>query len=228
MVDHHDTTDALMLVELRNQFYRKKFHFLLGVFALSLVVIMILISILVYLINHTTQPYYFVADSLGRFIQEPSVKEPNMSMQDVMDWTKEAVENAYSFDSVNYRGQLQEAEKYFSPKAWDDYMKELTASNNLLTIQQRKWIFVAKANPPKLLTEGFVGGALSWRFEIPLIVSYLKPPLFDEKTVTRNVYVVTVIVQRQKLLESYKGLAIISMVLSSASEPARKLVMPGG
>lgn len=226
MEDSKNTTDALLLVKLRNEFYKKKFHLMLGVFTLSLVIIVVLAATLIFLMKNTTRPLYFVADPLGRFIQEPPLSAPNMSLDEVKAWTKEAVENAYSYDFVNFRGQLQNAQKYFSPPAWGEYMKALTISDNLLALQQRKWIFISKVVDTPIANTGLIGGALSWRFEIPMIVTYLKPPMFDDKTKTSNAYVVTVIVQRQKLLESYKGLSIIFMALSVPVETTKKLVVP--
>lgn len=205
--------DAMALIFKRNTFYQRKFHLVVGVFALSIVVIVILFSMLIYLKKHPPRPVYFVADSLGRLIRDVPVQEPVMSNEDVAIWVQHAVEAAYSYDYVNYRAQLQSAQKYFSDYGWRKYMAGLTTSNNLLALTQRKLIIIAKVvETPQLMKEGPIGSqhALAWRFQMPVLVTYLMPP-YDAQSQFSNPLQVTVIVQRQKLLESYEGLGVIQM-----------------
>lgn len=204
--------NALVMVHTRNEFYRGKFRFTLALYLLSIVVNLILIGMIVYLINHPTQPLYFPADKAGRLIKVIPLQESNMSLQDVTNWTVEAIEAAYSYDFVNYRGQLQSAQKYFTDYGWRNYMSGLVASNNLKGLVQRKLIAIAKVvAPPKLLVQGPLGGATAWKFQMPVLVTYLYPP-FDEKSKFANPLIVTVIVQRQNVLQSYKGLGIIQTI----------------
>ncbi len=206
--------DALTLIQLRNQFYKRKYHFAFGIYLLCLVAIVILISLLVYLTRNPTRPLYFATDSVGRIMQDIPVTVPGMTTDVVAAWTVDAIEAAYSYNFVNYRSQLQNAQKYFTEYGWRNYMAGLKASNNLLAVTERRMIFVAKAvGKPKLLNEGVLGGAYSWKFQVPLLVNFLEAP-YDKPTFS-NAYVVTVVVQRQKLLLSYKGLAIIQMIAAS-------------
>lgn len=211
MVDKYQT-EALRMVYLRNDFYRKKFYFALSIYLLSLIVIAVLIGALWYLIKNPTRPLYFVTDQVGRLIQDIPRTSPNMSTEDASKWAIEAVEAAYSYDFVNYRRQLQNAQKYFMDYGWRTYMDGLKASNNLLALTQRKMVIIAKAvGKPKLLVEGILGGAYAWKFEIPVLVTYLLPP-FDAKSRFQNPLLITVIVQRQSILNSYRGLGIVQMI----------------
>ena len=208
--------DALIITQLRNEFYKRKYYFALSVYALCVVAIAILISVLVYLVKHPTRPLYFLTDSVGRLIQDIPVTEPNMSTDAAAAWVVGAVETAYSYDFTNYRAQLQNAQKYFTDYGWRSYMNGLTASNNLVALTQRNMIFVAKAvDKPRLLNSGLLGGAYAWKFQLPLLVNFFETPY--NKSTFSNAYVVTVIVQRQKLLESYKGLAIVQMIATIPS-----------
>lgn len=206
--------DAIIMVYLRNAFYKRKYHLVLGVYVLSLFVIFFLISMLIYLLKHPTRPLYFPADDVARLIRDVPVQQANMSNDEVVAWVTNAVEAAYSYDFMNYRQQLQQAQKYFIDYGWHNYMKGLTASNNLLALTQKKMVAIAKVvQTPKLLNQGPLGneGALAWKFEMPVLVTYLQPP-YDTKSQFQNPLVVTVIVQRQKILQSYKGLGIVQMV----------------
>ena len=219
--------DALVLVQLRNHFYKKKYYLALIAYLLSLLVVGILVCALVYLIRNPTHPLYFVTDRLGRLIQDLPLDTPNMPTNDVAAWAIDAVEGAYSYDHVNYRAELQSVQKYFSDYGWRNYMSSLTASNNLLALTQRKMIIIAKVvSQPKLVTEGLLGGAYAWKFELPVLVTYLTPP-YDEKSRFQNPLIVTVVVQRKSILTSYKGLAIIQMIGSIVlTQPVQNMTQP--
>lgn len=204
--------DVLVMVHLRNSFYKRKFHLALAIYALSLVVVVILIGTLIYVMKTRVHPLYFVTDELGRLIVDVPVDRPNMSAEDVMKYVTDAVEQSYSYDYVNYRAELQEAQKYFTDYGWRNYMKGLTESSNLVGLTQRKLISIAKiASPPKLISQGLLGGAYAWKFEIPLLVTYMAPP-YNDKSQYSNPLLVTVVVQRQSVLTSYKGLGIVQMI----------------
>jgi intracellular multiplication protein IcmL len=220
-LENNSNDHAIIMVQLRNAFYRKKFYLLLGIFSLCLVVMFVLGGILVYLIKNPTRPIYFVADGVGRLIYDGPLSQPNMSLEEVTAWTVEAVESAYTYNYINFRSQLQDSEKYFTRYGWQEYMRTLTASNNLLALEQRKMLFIAKITaPPKLITEGILGGAYAYKFEMPVLISYLSPP-YDNvfgKSRFDNALIVDVIVQRQKILSSYKGLAILQLLARTPPE----------
>ena len=208
--------DALTMVHLRNAFYRRKFRFILGVFVSSLIANVVLIGMVVFLVKNPTEPLYFPADSIGRLINVVPVQDANMSLQDVTSWAVEAVEAAYSYDFVNYRVQLQSAQKYFTNYGWRNYMKALGTSNNFKALTDRKFIIIAKVvEPPKLLVTGMLGGAQAWKFQMPVLVTYLMPP-FTDKSKFDNPLIVTVVVQRQDILQSYKGLGVIQLIANLA------------
>jgi len=206
-------------VQLRNHFYKQKFHFALLLYILSLIVVAILISVLVYLMRDPAHPLYFVTDKVGRLIDDVPRNSPNMSPEEVEAWAIEAVETACSYDFVNYRLQLQNAQKYFTAYGWHNYMKSLDTSNNLLALTQRKYVIIAKVvDKPKLLVQGILANAYAWKFQMPLLLTYLYPP-FDAKSSFQNPLMVTVVVQRQSILTSYKGLGIVQLIGNIVIEP---------
>jgi intracellular multiplication protein IcmL len=216
--------DAQTTVYLRNAFYKQKYHAALGVCILNFVVIAILCGMLIYLIQHPPRPLYFAADHLSRLIEEVPVTTPNMSTQDVANWTVSAVQSAYSYDFVNYRAELQHAERYFTPYGWKNYLKGLSSSNNLIAVKDRNMVVIAKAvSAPKLIVEGILGGAYAWKFEIPLLITYMLPP-YDSKSQFQNPLLVNVIVQRQRVLESASGLGIVQMIGNLVLTPSAQNV----
>lgn len=213
-------TDPVELVLTRNEFYRRKYYLALGVYLLSLVVVGVLIGMLVYLIKHPPEPYYFPADSVGRLIKDVPLTEPNMSLDDVTSWTVEAVEAANSYDFLNYRQELQDVQKYFSSYGWYKFIQGLNQTRNLEGLTQRKLIAVAKVTePPKLIGMGVLkNGVYGYKFEMFVLVTYLRPP-YDANSGFQNPLKLSVVVERQNLLQSYKGLGIMQMISVLVTNP---------
>lgn len=211
--------DALATVFIRNAFYKRLYYLALGILALSIVVIVVLLFMISYLAKYSSPPVYFATDEIGRLLPITPVEVPNMKTEDVATWATTAVEAAYSYDYVNYRAQLQNAEKYFTAYGWRNYMNALQSSNNLVALRENKMIIIAKAVArPELLTEGLLSGAYAWRFKIPLLVTYSRPP-FDGTVQFSNALEVTLIVQRQPVLQSYQGLGVLQMIGTFAAAP---------
>lgn len=222
--------DALVTVFTRNAFYKRLHYLVLLAFSLSIVVIAILIGIIVFLIKNPTQPLYFATDEIGRLIQDVPLNQPNMSPEQLVAWVTEAVQSANSYDYINYRSQLQNTQKYFTDYGWQSFLQGLTASQNLVSVTKLDLIVLGKVvNQPELLTQGILGNAYAWRFKVPLLVTSMAPP-YDDRSKSAIPFVITVIVQRRSILESYKGLGIVQYISEQAasSQPAEISLTPTG
>jgi len=222
-----NNNDALIQIQTRNAFYKKNFHLMLGVFLLNIIVIIFLINIAHYLYKNSALPVYFVANDNGVLIHESPLYEPLPDNQ-VTAWLIEAVETANSFDFVNYRSQLQNAQKYFLDTAWAEYMKALTASLNLVAVKERQEVWITKViQPPKLTNAGVVNGAYAWKYELLAKETALKPPDFLNTPANTRVhtYKITVLIQRKPLLQSYKGLAMLTMLKEEVGTPIRTNIL---
>lgn len=218
-----ETSNALSIVFARNAFYRRMHFLVLGALVLCLFAIVFLIMTLIYLTRNPPYPLFFATDKVGRLINVIPVTTPNMSTDDVIKWTINSVQQAFSLDFINYRAQLQSSEKYFTPYGWNNYMQALTQTNNLLAITQRRLIVVAQVvGPPKILAQGILAGAYAWRFQMPMLVTYMYPP-FDKNSRYSNPLNVNVIVQRQPVLQSADGLGIVQIISTLATSPSNQI-----
>lgn len=212
-----EQTDALELVFARNAFYKRMHYLALSALTLSLFVLGFLIWMVIYLANNPTRPLYFATDSIGRLINIIPINTPNMPIENVIAWTVEGVQKAFSYDFINFRDQFQAAQKYFTPYGWQNYMNALQSTPNWVGLKANKWIVTAQVvSPPKMLTQGILANAYAWKFEMPILVTYWSPP-YDNKSKFSNALNVTVIVQRQEILQSYKGLGILQIIATSAA-----------
>lgn len=228
MVAEVKKEDALEIIFLRNEFYKKKFYLALAAWLISLMVIVTLSGVVYILIKNPRHPLYFVADEYGRLIEDIPVTRPNMSNDEVERWVVNAVEKMFSLDFMNYRQQMQDVQKYFTEYGWRQYIKGFNATNNLFAITQRSMVVIAKVvGKPKLETEGMLSGAYAWRYEMPVLVTYLTPP-FDDKSRFSNPLKVTVIVQRKSILTSYRGLGLVQVIanfsLTPPSQPIKSTI----
>lgn len=210
---------ALKLIFERNAYYRRQYFLALGVFALAMLVITVLVFVLVFLKRNPTSPVYFATDSVGELIHIQPTTQPNMSTEEVTRWAVNAVQQSYAYDYLNYRSQLQSVQKYFTNYGWQNYVNALKASNNLVAVKERRWIVLARViDQPKIVNQGMLGGAYAWKFEMPLLVTNWGPP-YDEQSKFSNPLMVTVIVQRQPILQSTDGLGVVQMLGKLAINP---------
>lgn len=212
--------NALKIIFTRNQYYRSQYLLALGALFLTYIVNATLVGVLIYVVQNPTEPLYFATDDVGRLIRVVPVSRPNMTTEDAAKWAIRAVEDSYSYDYVNYRRQLQHAQGYFTDYGWRKYMEALKASRNLVAVKQRKMIIEAKVvGSPVVRASGNLGGKYAWKFEMPVLLTNLVPP-YDPQTDPQsrfaNALNVTVIVQRQPILQSKNGLGVLQLVASAA------------
>lgn len=209
--------DALTVIFKRNAFYRRQYLLALSSFGLTLIVIGVLISIIIFIIKNPTRPIYFAADNVSRLIRIVPVGQKDMTMQDLFAWAIEAVQNVRSYDYMNYRSQLQTAQKYFTPLGWQTYSVAFNAANNLPGVIADKSIVLARVvGQPTIIKEGLLSGAYAWQLQIPVLVTTWKPP-YDDNSKFSNALSDTIIIQRQPVLQSYKGLGIVQLYEQAAT-----------
>ena len=206
--------DPLIAVLKRNVFYRRQYLLALLAVFLNVAVIILLSWTIYFVLTHPTRASYFATDEVGRLLPMMPLSQPNMSTDKVRSWATQAIEKTYSYDYVNYHSQLQAAQKYFTEYGWDRYIHALTASNNLVALSQRRLITVAKViGEPQLITEGLLGQAYAWKFSVPVLVTYWKPP-YDDQSRFSNPLDVSIVIQRRSILQSYHGLGIVQIISS--------------
>lgn len=203
---------GLAKIFARNSFYRRQYLLALGALGLALAVIVVLSLTIAYLFKTPVMPLYFATDHVGGLIRIIPPREPNMTMEELLEWAKEAAEMSYSYDYINYRTQLQNIQKYFTEYGWSNYRKALDASNNLYAVIQRKMVAIAKVTgKPKLIATGVLGNAYGWKLQMPVTVTYYSPP-YDDSSRFSNELIVTLILQRRPILQSYRGLGVVQLI----------------
>lgn len=164
---------------------------------------------------------YIYADRNGRIITLYSMDQPNKSDAEVATWATKAVTDTLSFNYVDYRERLQNADNlYFSPGGWDAFQKQLNTIHLIQLITDNNFIISTRATAaPILESSGIMNGAYTWNYKIPVIMSLHGTRSTGNGTLapdteSRNM-VVNVIIVRQPEIASEQGISIAQIFFSS-------------
>ena len=205
--------DALIAVEMRNAFYRDGQRKVMMVLLLSVLANFILAAILTYIVTHPPAPKYFATSISGRITPLFPLNEPNQSDSAVLQWANQASIAAFSYNFVNYRTELQASSGFFTAEGWDQFLKALQDSNNLLAVKSKHLIVSAVATKaPVILQKGILNGRYSWRVQMPILVTYQSASEFTQQN-----NVVTILITRVSTLNSPRGIGISQFVVAPAS-----------
>lgn len=165
--------DGLALVMMRNDFYRDKYRTTVLIFLVSLVLVAMLAWHVFYTISNPPEPQYFAATNDGRIIQLHPLSDPVVDSSYVLQWTTNAVREAFELDFEHWREQLQRVSQYFSPIGWKWFLSTLKSTNNLKTLSEKKMVSSATVTgAPQILEQAVISGHYVWKISLPLLVTY--------------------------------------------------------
>lgn len=204
--------DALIAVEMRNTFYRDGQRKIMLILLLSIICNGVLAAILTYIVTHPPAPKYFATSISGRITPLFPLDEPNQSDSAVLQWANQAAIASFSYNFVNYRTELQASSGFFTAEGWDQFLKALQDSNNLLAVKAKKLIVSAVATKaPVILQKGLLNGRYSWRVQMPMLVTYQSASEFSQQNT-----VVTILITRVSTINSPRGIGISQFVVAPA------------
>jgi len=204
--------DAATIVGLRNAFYRDSYHRVLIILLFSILINVALGSILFYQVTHPPAPKYFATSINGRITPLWPLNKPNQSDSSVLQWANQAAIAAYTYNFVNYRGELQAASQFFTPGGWTEFLQALQSANTLDLVRTKKLVVSAVATrTPVILQKGLLLGRYTWRVQMPVLVTFQSASEFVQQ---RNV--VTMLITRISTLNSPRGIGISQFIVAPA------------
>ncbi len=207
--------DALVVVKNRNDFYRDNYRKVVGMLLFSVLIMTILAGGLIYLVANPPQPRYFATTIDGRISPLVPLDQPNIAPSALLQWANTAAISAYTYNFVNYRQALQEAQNYFTPDGWSAFMEALNSSNNLTAVIAKKLVVSAVATgAPIILQQGILSGIYAWRVQMPMLVTYQSASQFSRQSI-----IVTMLITRVSTLNSPQGIGIAQFVAAGTSTP---------
>ena len=200
-------------ITLQNKFATDGQKKLMSALLFSVIGVFFLSIFLIFMITHPPQPKYFATSVNGRITPLTALNEPNQSDSAILQWANQAAIASFSYNFVNYQGELLAASTYFTPDGWQQFITALQQSGNLDTVKAKKLIVSAVATrAPIILQKGILNGQYSWRIQMPILVTYQSASEFTQQN-----NVVTMLVTRISTLESPRGIGISQFVVGPAS-----------
>lgn len=205
------TSEGAKLVGLRNEFYKDNYRKTLVILAVSMLINLALVSGLVCLLLNPPKPKYFATSINGRITPIVPLNQPNQSDSAVLQWASQAAVSTFTYSFVNYREELQAASEFFTPQGWREFLRALSASNNLEAVRTKRLVVSAVlTQAPVILDKGIMTrGTYSWRIQMPVVVTYQSASEFSQQ---RNI--VTMLVTRVSTLNTPRGIGISQFVVS--------------
>ncbi len=169
----NDNNNALELVVLRNAFYRDSYR-RAAMALLFLVVINCLLGFAVfYKFTHPPTPQYFAITPDGRMINVRALSDPAVTDNYVLQWSANAVRQAFSMDFIHWREQLQSSKQNFTGYGWTQFLNAVKKSNNLETLRTLNMVSDAKiTGAPKIIRKQVINGTYAWGVEMPILVTF--------------------------------------------------------
>jgi intracellular multiplication protein IcmL len=141
--------------------------------------------------------------------------DPRVTPATLVDYAKDSVVNAYSYDYVNYRESLNTtASKWFTDNGRKAFLQSLDESGNLERVIKGRLILRAMVTKvPQLEEEGHRGLQRYWVVQVPIAIEFYSGG--DQQPRTRQDFLAGVtIVQTPASATNIKGIAVDSISLA--------------
>lgn len=207
--------DALELIGLRNNFYRDNYRRVVTALLALLGINFILVLVIFYLIANEPTPQYFATNTEGKITPLYPLSEPMMAPTELLQWASRAAVTAYTYNFVDYRNALQNAQNDFTPDGWTYFESALKESRQLEMVIAKKLVVSAVATAaPTIIEQGPINGRYAWKVQMPLLVTYQ-----SASEQTQQPVIVTMVISRVPTVNMPRGIAIASFVSSTGRAP---------
>jgi len=201
-----DTSNALEQVTLRNSFYRDNFRRTIWLLLVSLILNVILVSAFIFYSTRPTHNFFFATSEDGQLIPLYPTTQPAVNNTTVLNWVSKNVPNIYALDFVNYRQELNSAQKYFTSQGWSQF--QTAFAGQLDNVRNEKLVMSAVPSDVPIVTgSGVFNGVYKWQVQIPMVISLQKG-----STITTQHVLLTIVVDRVNNFSSHQILGISQII----------------
>lgn len=180
---------------------------------LSLIVAIFCLFQAIYFVRQKSPPQYIPVTQDGRIIPIVPLNEPNSDDSNVFSLGLKAIQALNTYDYINWKEQLQQADKYFTPAGWGEYLTDFQKTQTINTVLDRKMIVSSSPTGPVSLIDKGVSknGIYFWKYSIPVEIIYTATGNAQGGSITQigNVNIISI---RMPITISSDGLGIQSYV----------------
>lgn len=174
------TEDIVATILLRERYRRDRMEYLTRMLVAAVAVLgLVLVSDVVLALRGPG--YRFVmTDSTGKILDLVPLTRPNMSDDEVAQWTVDSVTRIFTFDFSNYRRQLGVAQGLLTSTGWDSFAAMLKQTGNFNAVVANRYVTTASPNgssKPRVvssgvLKDGYGNQRFGWTVEFPMVVLF--------------------------------------------------------
>ncbi|HLB56239.1 MAG TPA: type IVB secretion system apparatus protein IcmL/DotI [Coxiellaceae bacterium] len=200
--------EGLTLVLLRNAFYRDNYRRASFALAVVFFINVLLLVVIMYRFVNPPKPQYFATNAQYQLIKYHALSDPVVSNNYVLQWTANAVQQAFALDFIHWKQQLQQASNNFTTNGWNMFVAAYQQSGDLQTLAKLQMVSnAAVTGAPRLQYAGVFDGTYVWKIELPILITYTNL----NKTIPQPLKV-TVIVVRVPVQDNPNRIAINEFV----------------
>jgi intracellular multiplication protein IcmL len=141
----------------------------------------------------------------------PALSEPFVSSESLINWTGEVVCGAMSLDFLHWKKKLMDLRENFDPQGFESFVGSLESGGHLKKIEgERLSLSAVLTDAPVIVSQGPVKGRMTWKIEMPILVSYQSSVGIS----ATQKLLAEVMVERVPPTQNPKGIKIRQLVLS--------------
>lgn len=134
-------------------------------------------------------------------------ESPSLLPETIIRFASKAAVTAYTFDFVNYDGQLSQAKPFFTPAGWADFRSSISGLVSSV-VQGQLFVNGVVVGTPVISNQGpLPGRGYVWRVQIPFLVTFQSANTLDKKR-----YMVAVTIVHVPTSDNPQGIGIDQFV----------------
>jgi intracellular multiplication protein IcmL len=168
-----DAFDAEAYVVRSRGWYKRALGVAVKLMAAMAVALALQGALLVHLGFRDKETLFFAATPDLRLIELQALTEPTLTPQALLNWTADVVCGTLSLDFLHWKRKLMDMRGNFDPDGFASLVGSLEEGGHLEKIKrERLSLSAGLSEAPVIVSQGTVGGRMTWKVEMPLVISY--------------------------------------------------------
>jgi intracellular multiplication protein IcmL len=174
-------------------------------------IILLSLALNVWQVVFKPEPRYFAVTQDLRIMEMPPLSEPVIENRSLGNWAGDVVVRALSLNFLTWRQTLSDLRGEFDPTGFESFLDSLKNGGHLDKIEKERLSLSSLISGAPVITgSGLRGGVMTWKLEMPLVLSYES----SAGVVASQKLLAEVVVQRTKPSLNPKGVVIRQIVLT--------------
>jgi intracellular multiplication protein IcmL len=181
------------------------------VIKLCLPMLVLSIALAFFLAVKGSEVRYFAVTPDLRVMEMGSLSEPFITSEGLINWAGEVVCGSLSLDFLHWKKKLMDLRGDFDPEGFESFVGSLESGGHIKKIEEERLSLSAvMTDAPVIVSQGVERGRMTWKIEMPLMISYQSSIGISATQKLLG----EIVVERVKPSQNPKGVAIRQVVLS--------------